>query len=99
KSFYSRAVVASRGSYGGYCEPFSGREGYAGFQFVGGDGALHYGWLRLSATENANAGTAYEYAYEATPDTPIAAGIVADAFLTGDVSQTDFPAEGGTLRY
>ena len=100
QGFFSYAMAASSSySYGPYCVRFLGQEGYAGFRFVGGDGALHYGWLRLSATGDADTGTAYEYAYEAAPDTPIAAGAIAAAVLTGSVNQTEFPAEGGLLRY
>src|SRR5690606_30985576 len=79
--------------------PFVGEEGYAGFRFVGGDGELHYGWLRLAVAEQADVATVAAYAYNATPDTPIAAGARSDALLDGTVNRTDFPAAGGTLAY
>ena len=79
-------------------------EGFAGFRFVGGDGQLHYGWIRLridSSGFDQLATTAFEYAYEAAPDTPITAGDVGQSgvFITGSVNQTTFPPEGGTLVY
>jgi hypothetical protein len=77
--------------------PFNGQEGYAGFRFGGGDGALHYGWIRASAGAVATVGALYEYAYESAPDTPIAAGDYAVG-LTGTVDRRRFGADGGTLR-
>ncbi|HLT47308.1 MAG TPA: hypothetical protein VK002_08780, partial [Rubricoccaceae bacterium] len=75
RGFYSYVMAASSTYYGGpICVEFLGAKGYAGFRFVGGDGELHYGWLRLAVTEQADVATVAAYAYEATPDTPITAG-------------------------
>jgi hypothetical protein len=99
QGFYRYAVAASASySYGPYC-PFAGEEGYAGFLFVAGDGQRHYGWLRLSAADNAINGFAYEVAYESGPNTPILAGARSAALLDGAVNQTSFPPEGGLLVY
>src|SRR5690606_13442015 len=100
RGFYSYVMAASSTYYGGpICVEFLGAKGYAGFRFVGGDGELHYGWLRLAVTEQADVATVAAYAYEATPDTPITAGDRSDALLDGTVNRTDFPAAGGTLAY
>jgi hypothetical protein len=77
--------------------PFAGEEGYAGFRFVGGDGRFHYGWLRLAVDDFVSEGTLFEYAYETTPDTPIAAGD-SDVRLTGSVDRRHFGPNGGALR-
>ncbi|MDX1419791.1 MAG: hypothetical protein R3181_07490, partial [Rubricoccaceae bacterium] len=100
QGFYTYAfAVTSAYKFGPYCTAFSGRKGYAGFRFVAADGELHYGWLRLHAGFSTNVATVFDFAYEATPDTPILAGAVSDALLSGDVNQTTFPPEGGTLAY
>src|SRR5690606_39269788 len=91
--FHRSAIAAYSDYFYGTACPFLGEEGYAGFRFVAGDGALHYGWLRLSATGNADAGTAYEYAYEAAPEAPITTGTISAVFLTGDIDRTAFPPE------
>lgn len=49
---------------------FLGTTKFAGVRFdIGGN--FHYGWIRLSVSANANAVTIHDYAYEATPNTPI----------------------------
>ena len=72
--------------------------GYAGFRFVAADGQLHYGWVRLRVTSTPRlTGWAYEYAYEATPNTPIEAGAY-DVALRGSVNRRNFPSAGGLLH-
>jgi hypothetical protein len=74
----------------------------AGTRFVGLglglDGLTHYGYLAVRM-EQAGQIILKGYAYEATPDTPIAAGAEATIVLDGTVNQTSFPPEGGTLVY
>lgn len=54
---------------------FSGAEGYVGFRFQAGGGTTHYGWARIAATADATQLTIFEYAFQATPDTPLNAGV------------------------
>ena len=87
RNFYRLGVLASVFQGTPYYQ-FIGQEGYAGFRFVAGTGATHFGWARVSATEDATAGTLLEYAYESTPDTQIMIG------NTGVASEPDALAEG-----
>jgi hypothetical protein len=97
QEFYPYAIAASTLSGAPYYPFGGGEEGFVGFRFVGDDGERRYGWLRLFA--EGNGGTLYEYAYEATPDTPIAAGDRSAVLLDGAVNETVFPPEGGMLVY
>lgn len=55
--------------------PFANQtDKYLGVKFIGGDGGLHYGWLRLDATVNPVTLTIKDFAYETTPNTPTYAG-------------------------
>ncbi|MBO7276802.1 MAG: T9SS type A sorting domain-containing protein [Bacteroidales bacterium] len=49
-----------------------GRTAYVGFQ-VKNAGAIHYGWIKMSVNSN-NTFTVFEYAYQTSANTPIAAG-------------------------
>lgn len=62
QGFYSYGIIASLYSGVTYYN-FVGSEGYAGFQFIAGDGQLHYGWARVSADNGVTQGTLLEYAY------------------------------------
>jgi len=48
-------------------------DGFAGISFVDVDGNTHFGWVRLEGVTSSTF-TITEFAYEATPDTPIATG-------------------------
>ena len=71
--FYSAGLLASDYNGSPYYN-FNGVDGYIGFQFTAGDGAVHYGWARVGATADATVATLYEYAYETQPNTQIEAG-------------------------
>ncbi|HLT47751.1 MAG TPA: T9SS type A sorting domain-containing protein [Rubricoccaceae bacterium] len=71
--FYPYGIVASLYAGNNYYN-FIGQEGFAGFRFVGGDGDLHYGWIRLAVNSGVTEATLFEYAYESAADTPIEAG-------------------------
>ena len=49
-----------------------GQTAYVGFQ-VKNAGAVHYGWIKMSVNSN-NTFTVFEYAYQTSANTPIAAG-------------------------
>lgn len=56
--------------------PFAGvASAYIGLEFYF-DGDAYYGWVRVGAPVSINGGWIYDYAYETTPNTPIAAGAV-----------------------
>ena len=64
------------GVYGPY-GPWAGAgqtDKYVGVQFVAGGGTVHYAWLRLDVAPSSGTITLKDYAFEATPLTPIAAG-------------------------
>ena len=54
---------------------FINTEGYVGFRFEAGGGTTHYGWARIAASADATQLTVFEYAFQATPDTPITTGV------------------------
>ncbi len=56
----------------------NGLTAFAGFRFLNASG-VHYGWVRLLVEETSNQITIFDYAYEDTPDTAIAAGAGAAA--------------------
>ncbi|MDX1419758.1 MAG: hypothetical protein R3181_07305 [Rubricoccaceae bacterium] len=103
-AFYELAVLASFSTYSSIGQfPFIGEQGYAGVRFIADDDQRHFGWLRIGVTPNAVFTRLYGYAFESTPDTPIAAGDTGahapDLLLDGSVNQTSFPPEGGTLTF
>jgi len=51
----------------------NGLTAFAGFRFSNASG-VHYGWVRALVEENSNDITVFDYAYDDTPDTAIAAG-------------------------
>jgi hypothetical protein len=62
----------------GYFLP--GTPGYIGFEFTSGlDSSLHYGWAQFETTSGdttSPTGTVIDFAYDNSPNTPIAAGAV-----------------------
>ena len=48
--------------------------GIFGFKFVGADGLVHYGWLRMAIGANASTRTIVDYAYDNAPATGVRAG-------------------------
>ena len=68
-------TLGSLSAYG----PFAGRDGYLGIRFLIG-GNLHYGWIHLncvfSGPYQPAAGRITEWAYNSTPNAPLAAGAV-----------------------
>mgnify|MGYP006188524309 CR=1 FL=1 len=62
------------GQYGPYSSGnFLGTEGYIGVRFDI-SGSTHYGWVRVEMAADATSMTIKDYAYDATPNTAIAAG-------------------------
>ena len=54
-----------------------GNDAFVGLRFVAdraGAATTHYGWVRVSAPEDVNSVCIHDFAYESTPDAPIAAG-------------------------
>jgi hypothetical protein len=78
---------------------FTGLESaYLGFEFQQ-DAATYYGWMRVGCPlTGINVGWVYDYAYETTPDTPIAAGAVPEpsslALLAAGVATLFFRRKG-----
>jgi hypothetical protein len=56
----------------------NGLTAFAGFRFLNASG-VHYGWVRLLVEETSNQITIFDYAYDDTPNTAIAAGAGAPA--------------------
>lgn len=72
QSTYLGAPV--NGQYGPYSSGnFLGTEGYIGVRFDI-SGSTHYGWVRVEMASNGTSMTIKDYAYDATPNTAIAAG-------------------------
>lgn len=72
QSTYLGAPV--NGQYGPYSDGyFLGTEGYVGIRFDI-SGSTHYGWARVEMAANGTSMTIKDYAYDATPNTAIAAG-------------------------
>ncbi len=65
---------------------------YVGLQFTLEEGTTHYGWIRVEIPE-AGLLIVKDYAYNATPDTPIQAGDMGDAVANED----DVAGLGGAL--
>jgi hypothetical protein len=49
-------------------------DGYLGVEFEAGGGTTHYAWVRIDVAADASSMTVKDYAFQATPDTPIEAG-------------------------
>lgn len=48
--------------------------GYLGVKFLGGDGCIHYGWIRCSTVDSAKTLVIHDFAYETKCETSIKAG-------------------------
>lgn len=79
-------VAGGRRNFGYYFYNFIGEGNYVGFRWDIGGGDFSYGWLEVDVTgqsatgadQGPNAGTVTlkSYAYESTPNTAIAAGVI-----------------------
>lgn len=80
---YGAAISAGAGAFRSFGSLCAG-VGYAGSQFCGTgegyigvefdvSGSTHYGWIRVDVADSSNF-IVLDYAYESTPNTPIAAG-------------------------
>lgn len=54
---------------------FDSTGGYIGVRFTATDG-IHYGWIQYASDTTGSRGIVYDWAWEATPNTPITAGDV-----------------------
>ncbi|NNF58980.1 MAG: T9SS type A sorting domain-containing protein, partial [Rhodothermaceae bacterium] len=73
------------GPYGPYGPWAAGgqTDKYLGVQFMAGGGTTHYAWVRLDVAPNSASITVKDFAFEATPDTPIDAGAMGVAIEPG----------------
>ncbi|MEZ5015076.1 MAG: T9SS type A sorting domain-containing protein [Chitinophagales bacterium] len=65
------ASIYSSGTYGAFANT---TDKYMGFQFIAGDGNLHYGWMRLDVSVGPVSITVKDFAYDDSPHTAIVAG-------------------------
>lgn len=72
-AFFHGGVAASIYANSPYY-PFLGTEGHVGIRFVAGGGTTHFGWIGLAANSDATTADIQGFAFEATPNTAIAAG-------------------------
>ena len=85
-AFNSFGDLCASGGFAG--SQFCGAAGYVGIQFaVGTD--THYGWVQLDVASS-GALTVMDYAYEATPDTAIAAGDEGEPLGVADQAFNNF---------
>ncbi|MEZ5012826.1 MAG: T9SS type A sorting domain-containing protein [Chitinophagales bacterium] len=72
-SYYTAflASIYSGATYGAFANQ---TDKYLGFQFIAGDGDLHYGWMRLDATVGPVTITVKDYAYDDVANYGIEAG-------------------------
>jgi hypothetical protein len=61
---------------------------YGGLKFTGGDGMIHYGWVRFQTNTSSSSTTdrtvtVFDFAYETAPDTSIEAGAVPEPASLG----------------
>ena len=73
------------GRRGDWDEMAAGDTGYIGFKFLGNDELEHFGWFQAHVDPDSFNITVFDYAYEGTPGTGIAAGDIGAVPVPGAV--------------
>ena len=75
-NFSAQVIGTSDTHVGSGVDQFqSGEEGFLGFQFTEGDGSDHFGWMRVTLTNNGQ-GLIHEWAYNDTASEAIQVGAI-----------------------